>query len=98
MSLEVREPWLAQRVEEILEPERRIVDTHLQSPGLRLGAKVRPILQAHCKAQCTVSRHSMDRRMGSMRRHWVEARGSKTAPFAVTRHFAEASQCWPIWA
>jgi hypothetical protein len=28
MSLEVREPWLAQRVEEILEPERRIVDTH----------------------------------------------------------------------
>jgi hypothetical protein len=50
MSLEVREPWLAQRVEEILEPERRIVDTHLQSPGLRLGAKVRPILQAHCKA------------------------------------------------
>ncbi len=28
MSLEVREPWLAQVVEEILDPERRIVDTH----------------------------------------------------------------------
>ena len=28
MSLEVRESWLAQVVEEVLEPERRIIDTH----------------------------------------------------------------------
>ena len=28
MSLEVREPWLAQVAEKVLEPERRIVDTH----------------------------------------------------------------------
>jgi hypothetical protein len=28
MPLEVREPWLAQVVGDVLDPERRIVDTH----------------------------------------------------------------------